>query len=78
MEWLDRLVTIDGVFLPNMTGEDIPPVLLVSAPTDASRARLAEIGLESAEHGIVPGITGYLLAEADRQGFEDLCNPFSI
>ena len=65
----DRLVMIDGVFLPNMTGEDTPPVFGVGS-TDASRARLEEIGLESVEHGIVPGITGYLLAEADRQGFE--------
>ena len=59
---------IDGVFLPNMTGEDIPPVFGMVLLMHLE-LRLEEIGLESVEHGIVPESQD-ILAEADRQGFE--------
>ena len=65
----NRLIVVDGLVLPSFGEEERDRLFGVSS-TDAGRDALDNLGIECVEHGVVPGITGYLLAEADRLGIE--------
>ncbi len=65
----ERLIIIDGVAGPDL-GEEEAGRLFGVAASESCRKALERQGVEPIETGIVAGIPGYLLAEADRRGLD--------
>jgi predicted ATP-grasp superfamily ATP-dependent carboligase len=65
----DQLVIIDGVAGPELGVAEEGQLFGVAASEEA-RATLKKHGIKPIETGIVAGIPGYLLAEADRRGLD--------
>jgi len=72
LEWFteggfDQLFIIDGIVSPDLGEKDSGDIHGVAA-TEEGRNRLRAAGIEPMQQGIVSGIAGWLLSEADRIG----------
>ena len=84
LEWFtkggfDRLIVIDGVVSNDLGIKEDSDLWGVSA-TQMSRKQLDNAGIQQIQHGIVAGISGYLIAEGERRGLDVTallaeCNP---
>ena len=84
LEWFteggfDRLFIIDGIVTPELGEKESGDIHGVAA-TEEGRNRLRAAGVEPIQQGIVSGIAGWLLSEADRKGLDVTallaeCNP---
>ncbi|MEC9263971.1 MAG: PAC2 family protein, partial [Candidatus Thermoplasmatota archaeon] len=84
LEWFtkggfDRLIVIDGVVSNDLGIKEDSDLWGVSS-TKMSREQLDNAGIQQIQHGIVAGISGYLIAEGERRGLDVTallaeCNP---
>ena len=84
LEWFtkggfDRLIVIDGV-VSNELGIKEDSELWGVSSSQIGRKHLDDAGIQRIQHGIVSGISGYLIAEGERRGLDVTallaeCNP---
>ena len=84
LEWFtkggfDRLIVIDGVVSNDLGIKEDSDLWGVSS-TQMSRKQLDNASIQQIQHGIVAGISGYLIAEGERRGLDVTallaeCNP---
>jgi uncharacterized protein len=84
LEWFtkggfDRLIVIDGV-VSNELGIKEDSELWGVSSSQIGRNHLDDAGIQRIQHGIVSGISGYLIAEGERRGLDVTallaeCNP---
>lgn len=84
LEWytaggFDKLYVIDGIVTGELGSKEEGELFGV-ASSDAGRVRLRQAQVEPVKQGVVAGISGWLLAEGDRRGFDVTallaeCNP---
>ena len=84
LEWFteggfDRLFILEGIVTGELGDKEEGELFGVSS-TEGGRARLRNANVEPVKQGIVAGISGWLLAEGDRRGFDVTallaeCNP---
>ena len=84
LEWFkeggfDRLFIIDGIVTGELGDKEVGELFGVSS-TEVGRERLRKIDIDPVKQGIIAGISGWLLAEGDRRGYDVTallaeCNP---